>query len=38
MAENDNTFIDNADNIFFEDVEGEQGKALLLEENQKLKF
>ena len=36
MAENDNTFIDNADNIFFEDVEGEQGKALLLEENQKL--
>jgi len=36
MAENDNTFIDNADNIFFEDVEGEQGKALVLEEDQKL--
>jgi len=36
MAENDNTFIDNADNLFFEDVEGEQGKALVLEEDQKL--
>jgi hypothetical protein len=36
MAENDNTFIDNADNLFFEDIEGEQGKALLLEEDQKL--
>jgi hypothetical protein len=36
MAENDNTFIDNADNLFFEDIEGEQGKALVLEEDQKL--
>jgi len=36
MAENDNTFIDNADNVFFGDIEGEQGKALLLEEDQKL--
>jgi len=36
MAENDNTFIDNADNIFFEDIEGEQGKKLVLEEDQKL--
>ena len=36
MAENDNTFIDNADNLFFEDIEGEQGKALVLEDNQKL--
>ena len=36
MAENDNTFIDNADNLFFEDVEGEQGKALVLEDDQKL--
>ena len=36
MAENDNTFIDNADNLFFEDVEGEQGKTLVLEDDQKL--
>ena len=36
MAENDNTFIDNADNLFFEDIEGEQGKKLVLEEDQKL--
>ena len=36
MAENDNTFIDNADNMFFEDIEGEQGKALVLEDDQKL--
>jgi hypothetical protein len=36
MAENDNTFIDNADNLFFEDIEGEQGKALVLEDDQKL--
>ena len=32
---NENTFLDNADNIF-EDVEGEQGKKLKLEEDQKL--
>ena len=31
MAE-DNTFIDNADNLYFEDVEGEEGKSLSLDE------
>ena len=31
MAE-DNNFIDSADNIYFEDVEGEEGKALSLDE------
>ena len=38
MAEEENktnTFLDNADNIF-EDIEGEQGKKLVLEEDQKL--
>ena len=33
---NENTFLENSDNIFFEDVEGEQGKSLKLEEDQKL--
>ena len=37
MAE-DNTFIDNADNIYFEDVEGEEGKALSLDETLSNKF
>ena len=37
MAE-DNTFIDNADNIYFEDVEGEEGKALSLDEALSNKF
>ena len=37
MAE-DNNFIDSADNIYFEDVEGEQGKSLKLEEDQVLKL
>jgi hypothetical protein len=32
---NTNTILDNADNIF-EDIEGEQGKRLVLEEDQKL--
>ena len=37
MAEqNENTFLENSDNVFFEDVEGEQGKSLKLEEDQKL--
>ena len=36
MADNENTFIDNSDNLFFEDIEGEQGKKLVLEEDQKL--
>jgi hypothetical protein len=36
MADNDNTFIDNSDNLFFEEIEGEQGKKLVLEEDQKL--
>jgi len=31
MAE-DNTFIDNSNNLYFEDVEGEEGKALSLDE------
>jgi hypothetical protein len=33
---NENTFLENSDNVFFEDVEGEQGKGLNLEEAQKL--
>ena len=33
---NENTFLENSDNVFFEDVEGEQGKSLKLEEDQKL--
>ena len=33
---NENTFLENSDNIFFEDVTGEQGKSLVLEEAQKL--
>jgi len=37
MAE-DNTFIDSADNIYFEDVEGEEGKALSLDEALSNKF
>ena len=37
MAE-DNTFIDNADNIYFDDVEGEEGKALSLDETLSNKF
>jgi len=37
MAE-DNTFIDNADNIYFEDVEGEEGKTLTLDESLRNKF
>ena len=37
MAE-DNTFIDNADNIYFEDVEGEECKALSLDETLSNKF
>jgi len=37
MAE-DNTFIDNADNIYFEDVEGEEGKALSLDETLRTKL
>jgi len=37
MADNnENTFIDNSDNLFFEDVEGEEGKKLVLEEDQQL--
>ena len=36
MADNENTFIDNSDNLFFEEIEGEQGKKLVLEEDQKL--
>ena len=36
MADNKNTFIDNSDNLFFEEIEGEQGKKLVLEEDQKL--
>jgi len=37
MAE-DNTFIENADNIYFEDVEGEEGKTLSLDETLRNKF
>ena len=37
MAE-DNTFIENADNIYFEDVEGEEGKTLTLDESLRNKF
>ena len=37
MAE-DNTFIENADNIYFENVEGEEGKALSLDETLRNKF
>ena len=33
---NENTFIDNSDNLFFEDIEGEEGKKLVLEESQQL--
>jgi hypothetical protein len=33
---NENTFIDNSDNLFFEDIEGEEGKKLVLEEDQQL--
>ena len=33
---NENTLLENSNNIFFEDVEGEQGKSLNLEEDQKL--
>ena len=33
---NENTFIDNSDNIFFEDIEGEEGKKLVLGEDQQL--
>ena len=37
MADNnENTFIDNSDNLFFEDIEGEEGKKLVLEEDQQL--
>ena len=36
MADNENTFIDNSDNLFFEDIEGEQGMKLVLEESQQL--
>jgi len=36
MAEN--SFIDNADNIYFEDVEGEEGKTLSLDEDLRNKF
>ena len=34
MAENDNTFL-NADNIY-EEVEGEVGKSIVLEEDQRI--
>ena len=37
MAE-DNTFIDSADNVYFENVEGEEGKALSLDEALSNKF
>jgi hypothetical protein len=33
---NENTLLENSDTIFFEDIEGEQGKSLNLEEDQKL--
>ena len=33
---NENTLLENSNNIFFEDIEGEQGKSLNLEESQKL--
>jgi len=37
MADNnENTFIDNSDSLFFEDIEGEEGKKLVLEEDQQL--
>ena len=36
MAEN--SFIENADNIYFDDVEGEEGKAFSLEESLRNKF
>jgi len=36
MAEN--SFIDNADNIYFDNVEGEEGKTLSLEESLRNKF
>ena len=36
MADNENTFIDNSDNLFFEDIEGEEGKKLVLGEDQQL--
>ena len=36
MAEN--SFIDNANNIYFEDVEGEEGKTLSLDESLRNKF
>jgi len=34
MADNKNTLLDNANELFFEDVEGEQAKQLVLEESQ----
>ena len=34
MAENKNTLLDNSNDLFFEDVEGEQAKQLVLEESQ----
>ena len=34
--QDENTLLENSNNIFFEDVEGEQGKSLNLEEDQKL--
>ena len=37
MAE-DNTFIDSADNVYFENIEGEEGKALSLDEALSNKF
>ena len=36
MAENN--FIENANNIYFDDVEGEEGKALSLDETLRNKF
>ena len=34
MVDNKNTLLDNANDLFFEDVEGEQAKQLVLEESQ----
>ena len=34
MPDNKNTLLDNSNDLFFEDVEGEQAKQLVLEESQ----
>ena len=35
MAQDENTFMDSANNLYFEDIENEDGKQLNLEESLK---